>query len=276
MCECHCRFLEETIAVMKLAPHEHAQTVEFLHRQFINKVVDDRVEVQRQVPQSKWRWDETVEDLRRARYSQTGCCRDCQRNGQSLVHPVRVSKEHLSRLDQAGNGDAKRKPSDANMRRSLQSEKDQQNELSLARGKQPDCDNVEHHSPVQDPDAHAQPKQKRTRDHQACLRRCRQKPRKPKEAKNFIKSEAKMVDVMDTLQRTISTIEKEIGQEPYILAEGDRHTEHEQRHGTAHHEEDLNVNRLQQTVSMMRRTTEQITDVSCGNTAALVGIEQFL
>ena len=66
------------------------------------------------------------------------------------------------------------------------------------------------------------------------------------------------------------------GQEPYILAEGDRHTELEQRHGSAHHEEDLNVNSLQQTVSMMRRTTEQITDVSCGNTAALVGIGQFL
>ena len=27
---------------------------------------------------------------------------------------------------------------------------------------------------------------------------------------------------------------------------------------------------------MMRRTTEQITDVSCGNAAALVGIDQFL
>ena len=27
---------------------------------------------------------------------------------------------------------------------------------------------------------------------------------------------------------------------------------------------------------MMRRTTEQITDVSCGNTAALVRIDQFL
>ena len=40
--------------------------------------------------------------------------------------------------------------------------------------------------------------------------------------------------------------------------------------------EDLNVNSFQQTVSMMRRTTEQITDVSRGNTAALVGIEQFL
>ena len=27
---------------------------------------------------------------------------------------------------------------------------------------------------------------------------------------------------------------------------------------------------------MMRRTTEQITDFSCGNTAALVGIDEFL
>ena len=40
--------------------------------------------------------------------------------------------------------------------------------------------------------------------------------------------------------------------------------------------EDLNVNSFQQTVSLMRRTTEQITDVSRRNTAALVGIEQFL
>ena len=65
-------------------------------------------------------------------------------------------------------------------------------------------------------------------------------------------------------------------QEPYILSEANRHTEHKQRHGSARHEEDLSVNSLQQTVSMMRRTTEQITDVSCGNTAALVGIGQFL
>ena len=32
---------------------------------------------------------------------------------------------------------------------------------------------------------------------------------------------------------------------------------------------------IQQTVSMMRRTTEQITDVFRGNTAVFVGIEQF-
>ena len=35
--------LEETVAEMKLAPHEHAQTVEFPQPQFITTVVDDRV-----------------------------------------------------------------------------------------------------------------------------------------------------------------------------------------------------------------------------------------
>ena len=35
--------LENTVAEMKLAPHEHTQTVKFLQPQFINKVVDDRV-----------------------------------------------------------------------------------------------------------------------------------------------------------------------------------------------------------------------------------------
>ena len=40
--------------------------------------------------------------------------------------------------------------------------------------------------------------------------------------------------------------------------------------------EDLNVNGFQQRVSMMSRTSEQISDVSRGNTAALVVIKQFL
>ena len=47
--------VKETISVMKLAPHEHAQmtqkTAEFLPK-FISKVVDNQVKVQRQVPQS--------------------------------------------------------------------------------------------------------------------------------------------------------------------------------------------------------------------------------
>ena len=45
----------------------------------------------------------------------------------------------------------------------LQSEGDQQSDINLARGKQPDCDSVEQHSSVQDPGAHSQPKQKMSR-----------------------------------------------------------------------------------------------------------------
>ena len=49
---------------MKLAPHENAQmkqkTAEFFLLQFINKVDDDRVKVQRQDPQSNRRSDEAV------------------------------------------------------------------------------------------------------------------------------------------------------------------------------------------------------------------------
>ena len=43
------------------------------------------------------------------------------------------------------------------------------------------------------------------------------KPAKTKEAKNFSKSEAEMVDVMDTLQRTISIIKKEIAKNLTLL-----------------------------------------------------------
>merc|ERR1712039_1064045 len=40
--------------------------------------------------------------------------------------------------------------------------------------------------------------------------------------------------------------------------------------------EDLNVKNIQRTVLMMGRTTEQISDVPCGNTVALVGVDQYL
>merc|ERR1719230_1496152 len=40
--------------------------------------------------------------------------------------------------------------------------------------------------------------------------------------------------------------------------------------------EDLNVKNIQRTVLMMGRTVEQIADVPCGNTVALVGIDQYL
>merc|ERR1712176_1465340 len=40
--------------------------------------------------------------------------------------------------------------------------------------------------------------------------------------------------------------------------------------------EDLNVKAIQRTVLMMGRTTEQIADVPCGNTVALVGVDAFI
>jgi elongation factor 2 len=40
--------------------------------------------------------------------------------------------------------------------------------------------------------------------------------------------------------------------------------------------EDLNIKNVQRTVLMMGRTVEQIADVPCGNTVALVGIDQYI
>merc|ERR1712178_317168 len=40
--------------------------------------------------------------------------------------------------------------------------------------------------------------------------------------------------------------------------------------------EDLNIKNIQRTVLMMGRTTEQIQDVPCGNTVALVGIDAYI
>merc|ERR1711934_228427 len=47
-------------------------------------------------------------------------------------------------------------------------------------------------------------------------------------------------------------------------------------HYTQGSKEDLNIKTIQRTVLMMGRTTEQIADVPCGNTVALVGVDQFL
>ena len=77
--------------------------------------------------------------FRRARYSQSGCCQDCQRN--SLTLSPRSSRQWRCR----------RKPIAANVRRSCRSEGDQQSEINLTRGKQQDCDSVEQQLSVQDP-----------------------------------------------------------------------------------------------------------------------------
>ena len=97
-----------------------------------------------------------------------------------------------------------------------------------------------------------------------------------KEAKDFSKSEAALVDVMDTFLNGILIIERKKAKKPIFMQKviDTRNT----KNATVAliTKEDLNVNGFQQTVSMMKRITEQITDVSRGNTAALVVIEQFL
>ena len=47
-------------------------------------------------------------------------------------------------------------------------------------------------------------------------------------------------------------------------------------HYTPGSKEDLNIKNIQRTVLMMGRTVEQIPDVPCGNTVALVGVDQYL
>ena len=84
------------------------------------------------------------------------------------------------------------------------------------------------------------------------------------------------VDVMDALQHAISIIEKEMAKKTCFLAEGHRHTQHDQHHGSTHHKESLIATSLQHTVSIRKRVTEHVTDVTRGNTTALVVIEQFL
>ena len=56
-------------------------------------------------------------------------------------------------------------PDRRNCAQMLQSEGDPQSEINLASGKQQYCDSVEQQLSVQDPGAHAQPKQKLTRHH---------------------------------------------------------------------------------------------------------------
>ena len=72
------------------------------------------------------------------------------------------------------------------------------------------------------------------------------------ETKNLSKSEAEMVDVMDTLQHVISIIEKEMAKNVTFLQKGidTRNTNNAT----------LALNSLHQTVSMMKSTTEQIID----------------
>merc|ERR1719450_683545 len=47
-------------------------------------------------------------------------------------------------------------------------------------------------------------------------------------------------------------------------------------HYTPGSKEDLNIKSIQRTILMMGRSTEQIQDVPCGNTVALVGVDQYI
>ena len=158
----------------------------------------------------------------------------------------------------------------------LQSEGDQQSEISWARRKPQDGDSVEPQSSAQDPGAHSQPKledvtSKESFDkveiwlseiNKACLRRYQQRPWKPEGAKEFSKSEAELVDVMDTLQQAISIIEKGTAKNSAFLHK-EIDTKEPEQHQDSSRQKELKVKSLQRTVFMM-------------NTAALVGIDQFL
>ena len=81
------------------------------------------------------------------------------------------------------------------------------------------------------------------------------------EAKDFSKSEAELGRCQGHTSDVISNVEKEMAKNPTFL----------QREIDTRNSNNAMValiNSFQQTVSMVRRTTEQITDVSCGNTAA--------
>ena len=71
------------------------------------------------------------------------------------THPPRSSRQWRCR----------RKPSDANVRRSCRVKETSRAKSFFARGKQQDCDCVEQQSSAQDPGAYSQSKQKLTRHH---------------------------------------------------------------------------------------------------------------
>ena len=171
--------------------------------QFINKVVDDRVKVQRQVPQSKWRGNETVDvspkSVQQTKWrisvvqQRTDAARavpkSSEENRDSTIAHTTLEKtvEERDTLNQAVvrivNGTVRawstqyeiwdpprssrqwrcRRKPNTANMRILQGEGDQQSEISQARGKQQDCDSVEQQSSAQDPGAHQKMSRARNR-----------------------------------------------------------------------------------------------------------------
>ena len=82
---------------------------------------------------------------------------------------------------------------------------------------------------------------------------------------------------MDTFQHVIPIIEKEMAKNlTFLQKEIDTGKTVIVRTSVIRRKTSRSIAFSKTVLMMMKHTTEQITDVSCGNTAALVGIEQFL
>ena len=172
-------------------------------------------------PTAGARHEDAGKDLRRAIYSQSGCCQDRERNSQSPEHPVWDSKDHLSRFDQTCKR-CRRKPNAPNVVKSCRVK-----ETSRAKSvwskeghKMATVLSSNHQLKIPGHIPNRNQKMSRARNqsfnkvkirlseiNKECLRRYQRRPWKPEGAKEFNKSEAEMIDVMDTFQHVISIIE---------------------------------------------------------------------
>ena len=149
----------------------------------------------------------------------------------------------------------------------LQSEGDEQSEISLVQRRPQDCDSAEQQSSAQDPGAHSQPKSEDVTSKESFNKvkirlgeinkyvsdginedREHQKGRRSSASPKLV----------DTFQHVISNIEKKTAKNiAFLQKEIDT-----RKSNSSCQKEDLKVKSLQRTVSMMKRTTEQITDVT--------------
>ena len=153
--------------------------------------------------------------LQRSRFSQSGCCQDCQRSSQRSRKQWRC----------------KRKPNTAEVT-------DTRRTKSIWHEKQPDCNSVEQHPSVQNPGTQAQSKQKCTREiNKHVSDGVYMHPVENKcdvEAKDFSKFEGGFPDVKDTLQRSLQSLRKRYPSTLHSCRKKSAHTELEQRQGSAH------------------------------------------
>ena len=188
---------------------------------------------------------EAGKDLRRARNSQSGCF-------------FRIVNE--AARDQEGNGDGGGSQAPQRGRRPAE-----RNQFDTRKNQIATVLNSIHQFKIQahsfDRSRSAQEINKHVSD---VINKDREKSKKRKTSAN---QKLSGVDVMDTLQRAISNVEKEMAKNLTLLRKeiDTRNT----NNATV-----ALINSFQRTV--LKRTTEQITDVSRGNIAAFVVIDQFL